>query len=89
MLAVVRLTLLFLQEYYVYALDVEAGEKLLALQGPKCQIGRLDVTDPHSITEFKQSLGDTTVDLLLNIAGQFPDIDYSISYTLEVLELTR
>ena len=61
---------LSLQDYYVYALDIEAGEKLLALQGPKCQIGRLDVTDPNSIVEFKNSPGDTKVDVLLNIAGQ-------------------
>ncbi len=57
------------QGYFVYAGDVNAGEKLLGLQGPKCQIARLDITSVESIWEFKAALGDQKIDVLLNVAG--------------------
>ena len=58
------------QGYDVYALDQTLGDKLRSLEGPKCEIGRLDVTDVKSIEGFKNSLGDQKVDILLNIAGK-------------------
>ncbi len=45
------------------------GEKLQSLKGSKCKTTKLDVTSPDSIADFKKSLGDEPVDLLLNIAG--------------------
>ncbi|OAP64109.1 hypothetical protein AYL99_00081 [Fonsecaea erecta] len=55
--------------YTVYAVDREAGDGLQALKAKKARIAEVDVTSPESIQKFKDSLGDTTVDLLLNIAG--------------------
>lgn len=57
------------QGYEVFALDAVEGEKLKALEGPKCKTARVDVTSPESIASFKQSLGDQPIDMLLNIAG--------------------
>lgn len=56
--------------YYVYALDIDAGENLLSLSGSNCQIGRLDVASIESIREFKIALGDQKVNILLNVAGR-------------------
>lgn len=56
--------------YYVYAVDIDAGQNLLSLSGPKCQIGRLDVASIESIREFKIALGDQKVNVLLNVAGK-------------------
>ncbi|KAI1615040.1 3-oxoacyl-reductase [Exophiala viscosa] len=64
--------LLIKEGFFVYAVDMTAGEKLKALHGDKCQIGRLDVTSLESIYEFKLSLGDKKIDLLLNVAGVMP-----------------
>ncbi|ETI27145.1 hypothetical protein G647_09827 [Cladophialophora carrionii CBS 160.54] len=55
--------------YTVYAVDRDTGEGLRALQAKKAHTAEVDVTSPESIQKFKDSLGDTTVDLLLNIAG--------------------
>lgn len=59
-----------LQDYFVYALDATAGEKLTGLHGPKCQIGRLDITSLESIWEFKKSIGGQKINVLLNVAGR-------------------
>lgn len=58
-----------LQGYKVYALDLNVGDGLKALEG--ATVGQLDVTSLDSIAKFKDSLGDEPVDLLLNIAGPF------------------
>ncbi|KIW30789.1 uncharacterized protein PV07_02491 [Cladophialophora immunda] len=55
--------------YTVYAIDRNAGDGLQALKAKKAHIAEVDVTSSESIQQFKDSLGDTTVDLLLNIAG--------------------
>lgn len=60
--------------YYVYALDIDAGETLLSLAGSNCQIGRLDVASIESIREFKIALGDQKVNVLLNVAGRIKPI---------------
>lgn len=54
----------------MHALDVNQGDKLQSLAGPKCKTGQLDVSDLESIKAFKAKLGDQPVDVLLNIAGQ-------------------
>ena len=56
--------------YDVYALDIQVGEKLQGLASDKCKTNQLDVTDPGSISKFKSLIGDTPVDVLLNVAGQ-------------------
>ena len=53
-------------------MDVNLGDKLSSLEGPNCQIGRLDVTSIDSIWEFKSSFGEQPLDVLLNIAGIMP-----------------
>jgi NADP-dependent 3-hydroxy acid dehydrogenase YdfG len=56
--------------YKVYALDIMLGDKLKALESSTCHIGRLDVTNPSSIEEFRKSIKDEPVDVLLNVAGK-------------------
>ena len=51
-------------------MDITAGEKLKALEGPKCKIAQVDVTSPSSISAFKKLIGDREVNVLLNIAGK-------------------
>jgi short-subunit dehydrogenase len=46
------------------------GDKLKALEGPKCKVAQVDVTSPSSIAKFKNVVGDQKVDVLLNIAGK-------------------
>lgn len=53
----------------MYAVDRNAGAGLQALEAKKAHIAEVDVASPESINKFKGSLGDTTIDLLLNIAG--------------------
>ena len=72
---IVRVThLVRYQGYFVYALDINLGDKLHGLQGENCKIGRLDITSLESIRDFKQSIGAAKVDVLLNIAGNFPPL---------------
>lgn len=59
------------QGYKVYALDLNIGDGVKALQG--ATPGQLDVTSMESINKFKASLGDEPIDLLLNIAGACSD----------------
>ena len=59
----------------MHALDVNLGDKLRSLEGPKCKIGQLDVSDIDAIHAFKSKLGDQPVDVLLNIAGQYTYLD--------------
>ena len=63
--------LLIKNGYYVYAFDINLGDKLRGLEGQSCKIGRLDVTSIDSIWDVKKSIGDAKVDVLLNIAGEF------------------
>ena len=53
----------------MYAVDRDTGKGLQALKAKNAHIAQVDVTSPESIQKFKDSLGDTTIDLLLNIAG--------------------
>ncbi|KAH0847760.1 C-factor [Fonsecaea pedrosoi] len=55
--------------YTVYAVDRDSGNGLQALKAKKAHVAEVDVTSPESIQKFKDTLGDTAVDLLLNIAG--------------------
>ncbi|KIW88329.1 uncharacterized protein Z519_10897 [Cladophialophora bantiana CBS 173.52] len=62
-------TILCDEGYTVYAVDRNEGDGLQALKVKTAHVSEVDVTSPESIQKFKDSLGDTTVDLLLNIAG--------------------
>jgi len=76
------------EDYFVYALDATAGEKLTGLHGPKCQIGRLDITSLESIWEFKKSIGDRKINVLLNVAGELTPFCFGSSFSfLSVLFL--
>ncbi|EXJ83427.1 hypothetical protein A1O1_07050 [Capronia coronata CBS 617.96] len=55
--------------YTVYAADRDQGDGLTSLEAKGAHTAVLDVTSPESIQKFKASLGDTPIDLLLNIAG--------------------
>jgi len=55
--------------YTVYAVDRDHGEGLKSLAS-KAHTAVVDVTSPESIKKFKESLGDVTIDILLNVAGQ-------------------
>ncbi|KAJ9605701.1 hypothetical protein H2200_009550 [Cladophialophora chaetospira] len=59
--------------YTVYAVDRDEGEGLKALKAKNAHTAEVDVTSPESINKFKDSIGDTTIDLLLNIAGVAAD----------------
>ncbi|KAL2432717.1 hypothetical protein ABEF95_014793 [Exophiala dermatitidis] len=76
--------------YKVYAVDRDNGEGLKALQTKQAHTAVVDVTAPDSIRNFKDSLGDIPIDLLLNIAGvAFPSEDDSLTTTdLNVLQRT-
>lgn len=82
--------LLISEGYDVHAVDVNMGEKLKALEGPKCKIARVDVTSPDSIQEFKNSFGDKKLDVLLNIAGIMPakEKDTLTDISMPVLQST-
>ncbi|KAJ9632281.1 hypothetical protein H2203_000685 [Taxawa tesnikishii (nom. ined.)] len=56
------------QGYTVYATDYVVGEPLKAL---KCNHAELNVRSPESVAAFGKSLtdSDTTIDLILNVAG--------------------
>ncbi|KAI1609494.1 3-oxoacyl-reductase [Exophiala viscosa] len=75
--------------YTVYAVDRDHGEGLKAL-GTEAHTATLDVTSPESIQKFKESLGDTTVDILLNVAGiaAGPEKDGLTTSNLDILERT-
>ncbi|KAI5361847.1 Putative short-chain dehydrogenase/reductase SDR, NAD(P)-binding domain superfamily [Septoria linicola] len=72
--------------YHIYALDVVVGDKLKALEGTNIHISEADVTNPDSIARFRKTIGDTPIDVLLNVAGEFmPD---PTSDTLETVSLS-
>ncbi|KAJ9602243.1 hypothetical protein H2200_013363 [Cladophialophora chaetospira] len=52
--------------YEVYALDMTVGDPIKGLGSKYFQV---DVTSTDSISKFKDQLGDTPLDLLLNVAG--------------------
>ncbi|KAF3000431.1 hypothetical protein E8E14_004691 [Neopestalotiopsis sp. 37M] len=59
--------LLIKEDYNVYAVDVNNGDKLQSLS---CHTSQLDVSSPESIAAFAASFGDEQpLDLLLNVAG--------------------
>jgi len=61
--------------YTVYAVDRDEGDGLKALEAKKAHTAQVDVTSPESIHKFKETLGDTPSDLLLNIAGVAADLE--------------
>ncbi|ETN36428.1 uncharacterized protein HMPREF1541_08706 [Cyphellophora europaea CBS 101466] len=75
--------------YTVYALDVSSGDKLRSLEGPKCKIGQLDVSDIDSIRGFGDSLGNEPIDVLLNIAGVMPSIAKDDLDSLEMATMIK
>lgn len=54
----------------MYAVDRNQGDGLKALESKQAHTAVVDVSSPESIEKFKDSLGDTPIDLLLNIAGE-------------------
>ncbi|KAK4943383.1 hypothetical protein LTR10_017057 [Elasticomyces elasticus] len=72
--------------YTVYAVDRDHGEGLKVLE-TKAHTATVDVTSPESIQKFKESLGDTTVDILLNVAGiaARPEKDSLTTTSLDIL----
>ncbi|KIX08041.1 uncharacterized protein Z518_02696 [Rhinocladiella mackenziei CBS 650.93] len=75
--------------YTVYAVDRDQGVGLEALQA-KARTAQVDVTSPESIQAFEESLGGTTVDLLLNIAGvaSASEKDSLTTTNLQILQRT-
>ncbi len=53
----------------MYAVDRDQGEGLQALKAKSAHTAEVDGASPESILRFKETVGDTTIDLLLNIAG--------------------
>ncbi|KAK6387017.1 hypothetical protein LTS17_000282 [Exophiala oligosperma] len=73
----------------VYAIDRDNGNGLKALES-KAHTATVDVTSPESIQAFKQSLGDTPIDILLNVAGiaAGPQSDGLTTTNLDILQRT-
>ena len=65
------------------------GSEIKSLSS-KAEIHQLDVSNPTSIQEFKTVIGDSPVDLLLNVAGvtASPDADSLKTTTLDILQST-
>lgn len=59
--------LLLKEGYTVYAVDRNLGNGLKSLRG--ANISAVDVTSEQSIKDFKETIKNEPVDLLLNIAG--------------------
>ncbi|EXJ87351.1 hypothetical protein A1O3_04310 [Capronia epimyces CBS 606.96] len=76
--------------FIVYAVDRDRGEGLQALESRKCHTAVVDVTSPESIQKFKDSLDNTPIDLLLNVAGvaAAPEADSLTTTSLEILQRT-
>lgn len=51
--------------------DPEAAPELAALRSPRLVIHRVDVTEPASVTELAAALGDTAIDVLVNVGGVY------------------
>ncbi|KAK5204326.1 hypothetical protein LTR41_010062 [Exophiala xenobiotica] len=75
--------------YTVYAVDRDHGEGLKSLAS-KAHTAVVDVTSPESIEKFKESLGDVTIDILLNVAGvaSGPQADSLTTTNLDILQRT-
>ena len=75
----------------MYAVDRDRDQGLKALETKgHIATGTVDVTSPESIQKFRESLGDTTVDIILNVAGiaAGPEKDGLTTTNLDILERT-